>query len=156
MKTSMIRVVDECMTCNAPLEGRKDKRFCDDGCRITHHRKRNQRALRDVGKVLLRNRQLLKRFRLATQSTNPSPAELFVSMRRAGFDFNFHTHVRGTVDGELAVMCYDEGYVLECDGIRIVAQSGSALQVPSGAVAEAGMEWSDLEQLKRRVSRALG
>lgn len=149
----MIQVVSHCLTCKAPLEGRTDKRFCDDGCRVSHHRKHSQPALREVGKVLMRNRQLLRRFRLDKRLKDPTPAELFAGLRRAGFDFNFHTHVRGTLEGTLAVMCYDEGYVLELDGIRIVPPFRGVSDGWGGAVAEAGMEWSDLEQVKRRMSR---
>ena len=33
------------------------------------------------------------------------------------FDFNFHTHVQLAQDGRMVIMCYDEGYVLEGDGV---------------------------------------
>ena len=44
--------------------------------------------------------------------------------RRQGFDFNFQTHVVPLQDGRIAIMCYDEGYVLEGDGILPWKESG--------------------------------
>jgi hypothetical protein len=38
-------------------------------------------------------------------------------LRRQGFDFNYHTHVELLADGRTAVMCYEEGYVLESSGV---------------------------------------
>jgi len=101
----------------------------------------------------MKNRQLLRRFRQGERWVEPAPPELFAALRRAGFDFNYHTHVRGTLDGALAVMCYDEGYVLERDGIRIVPPLQVSAKGATGAVAESGMEWSDLEQVKQRMTR---
>ena len=100
-------------------DGRRDKRFCDDACRLRHHRKLlvPHPVLHEVDRTLQRNRSLLKRAR--TESLDMRPAEeAFRWLRKQGFDFNFHTHISTLPDGRLAVMCYEEGYVVEEAGVR--------------------------------------
>ena len=66
--------------------------------------------------MLQRNRTLLVALRKSTYAQfNPEDRAFW--LRRQGFDFNYHTHVMPLKDGRLAIMCYDEGYVLEVDGI---------------------------------------
>ena len=107
-----------CKECGDRLNGRSDKLFCDDACRVRHHRKSNSlHALkRGVDHVLQRNRTLLVALRKSTYAQFNAEDRAFW-LRRQGFDFNYHTHVMPLKDGRLAIMCYDEGYVLEGDGI---------------------------------------
>ena len=39
-------------------------------------------------------------------------------LTRRGYDFQFHTHLTTTQHGHLAIMCYDEGFVLR-DGLVV-------------------------------------
>lgn len=114
-----------CVDCSAPLtEGRTDKRFCDDACRLRHHRKTlvPHPVLHEVDRTLQRNRSLLKRARSEALDARPAD-ETFRWLRRQGFDFNFHTHLSTLPDGRLAVMCYEEGYVVEECGVRPLTPS---------------------------------
>jgi hypothetical protein len=109
-----------CTDCGAPLlAGRTDKRFCDDACRLRHHRKTltPHPVLHEVDRTLQRNRSLLKKARIEALDARPAE-EAFRWLRRQGFDFNFHTHISTLPDGRLAVMCYEEGYVVEECGVR--------------------------------------
>lgn len=109
----------QCSECHEPLRGRRDKKFCDDSCRAKHYRKQNKPCLlvKSVERVLLKNRSILKDMRkdalLETESDDQ-----FRWLRKKGFDFNFHTHVQNLPDGRLAIMCFEEGYVLDEQGIR--------------------------------------
>jgi|LauGreDrversion4_2_1035121.scaffolds.fasta_scaffold142284_2 hypothetical protein len=118
-----------CSDCGAHLtDGRSDKRFCDDACRLRHHRKLlvPHPVLHEVDRTLQRNRSLLKRAR--TESLDMRPAEeAFRWLRKQGFDFNFHTHISTLPDGRLAVMCYEEGYVVEEAGVRPLHPSPAPL-----------------------------
>ena len=107
-----------CKECGDRLTGRSDKLFCGDSCRVRHHRKSNSlHALkRGVDHVLQRNRSLLVDLRKSTYAQLNAEDRAFW-LRRQGFDFNFHTHVVPLQDGRMAIMCYDEGYVLVGDGI---------------------------------------
>jgi len=80
----------------------------------------------EVDEVLNHNRFLLKRLR---QEVNISvfAERSFKWLRTKGFDFNYHTHVEPLPDGRLAVMCFEEGYVLEPDGISLLPSSSTSL-----------------------------
>jgi len=117
--------VRTCSDCGTPLHaGRTDKRFCDDACRLRHHRKAlvPHPVLQEVDRTLQRNRSLLKKARNEALDARPAE-EAFRWLRRQGFDFNFHTHISTLPDGRLAVMCYEEGYVVEASGVRPISPS---------------------------------
>jgi len=108
-----------CKDCGERLKGRSDKLYCDDRCRVRYFRSNNQLHLikRGVDQILHRNRSLLIRMRenMKTFSTNSEDRAFW--LRRKGFDFNFHTHVLTLHDGRMAIMCYEEGYVLDGNGV---------------------------------------
>ena len=62
-----------------------------------------------VKRTLERNRSLLRHLRGNTQVAQEEATNWLV---RRGFDFDYHTHLYTTQDGQLVVMCYDEGYLL--------------------------------------------
>lgn len=64
----------------------------------------------------MHNRVLLRRVRDLGGIREQADAT-FRWLRRQGFDFNYHTHVELLADGRTAVMCYEEGYVLESSGV---------------------------------------
>lgn len=145
---------ETCNTCSAPLNGRADQRFCDDACRVRFHRKQASGVLQEVDRVLHNNRKLLKRLRADTSWSNSPPVECFMWLRRAGYDFNFHTHVAGLHDGRLAVMCYEEGFVLEGDGVKLLPKPIEQQPWMEVTVAEPHAVWCDLGRLmKRRAQR---
>lgn len=112
-----------CRTCGAALQGRRDKLYCDDHCRVRYHRQLGSTlALRQVDRTLMRNRQLLRQIR-DLPTIKKEAEETFCWLRRRGFDFNYHTHVEVMADGRTAVMCYEEGYVLEPGGVLALSPS---------------------------------
>lgn len=109
-----------CRTCGATLRGRRDKLFCDDVCRMSHHRSKASAGwMRTIDRVLLRNRVLLRKSRGITEVAGRAE-ETFAWLRSRGFDFNYHTHVVVLEDGRTAVMCYEEGYVVTRAGVVIL------------------------------------
>ena len=82
--------------------------------------------IRKVGVTLDKNRALLKRLR-QKDNINLLADRSFKWLRVKGFDFNYHTHIDALPDGRLAVMCYEEGYVIEVDGIMLLPSSRTAL-----------------------------
>ncbi len=109
----------QCRECHESLRGRRDKQFCDDSCRAKHHRRTNKPnpLIRHVENVLLKNRSILKELKGSVQKETSSDRH-FEWLRRHGFDFNFHTHVQSLPDGRLAIMCFEEGYVVDDEGVR--------------------------------------
>lgn len=125
----MIRIFYTCRSCGAVLKGRRDKKFCDDHCRVRHHRlNRPQRLVQRVDETLLTNRTLLRKVRSMGEVADKAEAT-FEWLRRNGFDFNFHTHVACQDDGRTVVMCYEEGYVLENMGVRVLSEPAQNLNL---------------------------
>ena len=48
---------EKCMSCDRPLAGRADKRFCDGQCRANYHNQHKRKSERMIGAV---NRQIRK------------------------------------------------------------------------------------------------
>jgi hypothetical protein len=82
--------------------------------------------IRKVGITLDKNRALLKRLR-QKDNINLLADRSFKWLRVKGFDFNYHTHIDSLPDGRLAVMCYEEGYVIEVDGIILLPSPRASL-----------------------------
>ena len=79
-----------------------------------------------VDEVLNHNRFLLKRLR-QEEKISIIAERSFKWLRTKGFDFNYHTLVEPLPEGRLAVMCFEEGYVLEPNGISLLPSSSTAL-----------------------------
>lgn len=110
-----------CLNCEKPIQGRLDKKFCDDSCRNTFN---NQQS---AGKVnLIRNvNNSLKKNRNILESLIPENEELAKTTRerltRAGFSFKYFTHTYQNKKGNSYRYCYDYGYLeLEGDWFLIV------------------------------------
>jgi len=82
--------------------------------------------LRKVGRVLDKNRGLLKELRMVSHMSN-SAEESYSWLKGNGFNFNYHTHIEALIDGRLAIMCYEEGYVLETDGVTLFPSASTTL-----------------------------
>lgn len=82
--------------------------------------------IRKVGIALDKNRALLKRLR-QKDNINLLADRSFKWLKVKGFNFNYHTHIDSLPDGRLAVMCYEEGYVIEVDGIILLPSPRTTL-----------------------------
>jgi hypothetical protein len=52
-----------CLSCEKPLKGRYDKRFCNDQCRSNFHniyKRKNERIIAAVNRQIRKNRSILK------------------------------------------------------------------------------------------------
>lgn len=84
-----------------------------------------------VKRALDRNRALLKALRTRDCQAHEGPNEW---LSRRGFDFQFHTHVTTTEKGQLAVMCFDKGYVLEEGAIVPYSPQSNLAPSPLGRI----------------------
>ena len=98
-----------CLDCNAVLNGRADKKFCDDQCRTNynnHIRTEDNSFLNEVNRVLKKNRDILK-----TNNPGGKTKVKRETLIRKGFDFNYHTHTYATQKGTTYIFCYVYGYL---------------------------------------------
>lgn len=98
-----------CLDCGHPLQGRSDKKFCDDACRSNFNNRLKSTdylLLKQINSILKRNRDILSKFN-PDQKAKVSKQKLSA----AGFDFNYHTHYYQTKNGHQYIFCYEYGYL---------------------------------------------
>ncbi|WP_231462230.1 MULTISPECIES: hypothetical protein [unclassified Pedobacter] len=98
-----------CLDCGNPVKGRADKKFCDDLCRnnYNNHLKAEDNAIvKAVNLILKRNRSILSKF-------NPDGKAKITRNKliSAGFNFNYHTSIHLTHNGNTYIFCYEFGYL---------------------------------------------
>ena len=98
-----------CDYCGEVLRGRLDKRFCNAECRNgfhNHHAAREDAFMRQVNKILRKNRRILREL-------NPEgKATVHVDrLQDRGFSFNHFTHTHQTKEGKVYTFCYEYGYL---------------------------------------------
>lgn len=97
-----------CLYCGAPMQGRSDKKFCDDGCRNLYHNRRNRLqhgAIRHINRILARNYRLLKALAELPQKEF-TREELLLK----GFNFEYFTSFDRSGSKICRYWVYDTGY----------------------------------------------
>jgi hypothetical protein len=96
-----------CKECQRPLQGRSDKKFCDDYCRVSYHSKSNRdnlEVVRQINKILKKNRQILQE---CLQKYGNSIPRKYLEWN--SFKFQFYTHLMTYSKKETIKYCYDLG-----------------------------------------------
>ncbi len=110
-----------CLHCGKPVQGRVDKKFCDDSCRNTYNNQQNAESvnlIRNINHTLKKNRNILESIIPKGEDLSKTTRE---RLNRLGFNFKFFTHVYQNKKGNLYHYCYDFGYLeLEGDWFLIV------------------------------------
>ena len=126
--------VRECDYCGEVLRGRADKRFCNAECRNgfhNHHAAIEDAFMREVNKVLRRNRRILSA--LTPDGKNYATR---TRLEDRGFSFKYFTHLSPSRDGQQYTWIYEHGYleirpnyfmlVVRNDDFRASRRAGSA------------------------------
>lgn len=113
-------ITRNCLACNKTLQGRADKKFCNDYCRNAYNNQlkvSSTGTVRKINHCLLKNRRILETF-LATEEMSKTTKEKLVHM---GFQFKYLTHTYTNKKGNVYFFCYEFGYLpLENDWYLIV------------------------------------
>ena len=100
-----------CQSCGQILQGRTDKKFCDDGCRNNFNNQQNSvqnKEIRIINRVLKRNRAIL----LALLSVGKKPKKVHREyLLLEGFNFRYMTHQEAGPAGQSYQICYDVGLI---------------------------------------------
>lgn len=114
-------VTRTCLTCDKPLKGRSDKKFCDDFCRNTFNNQlkaADNSYFREINNVLRRNRRVLESLLPAGEKTIRVSRE---QLLQHGFHFTYNTHQVLSAKGYRYLFCYDYGYLtVDEDWVQIV------------------------------------
>lgn len=113
----------KCLSCEKPIWGRIDKKFCDDQCRSDFNNKRNASSndyMRKVNQILKKNRRILEKL-------NNKEKAMYNKERllTEGYNFNYFTNVYKTKEGKVYYYCYEQGFLpLENDWYLLVVKTG--------------------------------
>lgn len=108
-----------CLDCGNPIQGRADKKFCNDLCRNNYNNQLNSNSyniIRNVNNVLKRNRRIM-------EELNPGgkTRTTMAKMVAKGFNAKFMTNKLDTQNGKTYIFCYEYGYLpLDNDEVLLV------------------------------------
>lgn len=130
------RAPRHCDYCGDAIRGRADKRFCNSECRNgyhNHHASIDDAFLREVNKVLRRNRRILAR--LSPDGKNYATR---TRLEDLGFSFKYFTHVSPSREGQQYHWVYECGYLeIRHNYFMLVRRDGQRRDAPSpSATAE--------------------
>ena len=106
---SLEKPTRKCLYCQEEIEGRDDKKFCDDYCRTTFNYikyKEKPSFYMKINKQLQLNRKLLSYFNKGGKAIVQK--ELLVDK---GFDPHFFTHYWKNSYGEVYLFCYEHAFL---------------------------------------------
>jgi hypothetical protein len=102
--------VKTCASCGKKLQGRADKKFCNDYCRNAYNnnlKSGNSLLVRNINNALLKNRRVLEMILGNEEMTKTTKAKLL----EKGFQFKFITHNYTNKKGNVYFFCYEYGYL---------------------------------------------
>ncbi|WP_035805360.1 DUF2116 family Zn-ribbon domain-containing protein [Lunatimonas lonarensis] len=112
-----------CLSCGKAIQGRIDKKFCDDYCRNAFNNQRtasNSKVIRNINNALKKNRNILAALLGDRDDTIKTTKQKLIE---EGFQFKYLTHTYTNKKGNIYGYCYDHGYLkLDNDWFLIVRQ----------------------------------
>lgn len=99
-----------CQTCGEELQGRSDKKFCDDHCRTTFNNqfKIEPEVVKEINQHLKKNRKILEE--LVPEDTGKIKVT-YQKLVDKGYNFMYHTHQYKTKIGNLYTFVYDYAWM---------------------------------------------
>ena len=120
--------VRKCLYCDKNLNGRADKKFCNDYCRNAFNnqlKSANSPIVRNINNALIKNRRILEAM-LGEEKMVKQPKEKLLNQ---GFNFKYFTHHYTNQKGNVYVFCYEYGYLpLEHEWFLIVKRKEENIQ----------------------------
>jgi hypothetical protein len=110
-----------CLECEKTINGRSDKKFCNDGCRNSFNNRQNTASnqyVRNVNSLLRKNRKILQNLMPDNGKTSISEKTLKV----LGFNFEYFTHIYETKNGNTYKFCYEFGYLNIDKGVLMLVK----------------------------------
>jgi hypothetical protein len=98
-----------CQWCGEELQGRSDKKYCDDHCRSAGNKRKQaarEYSYRSIDRQLKTNRKILKYFNQAGKSIVRAQV-----LQEKGFDPRFFTHYWKSQKGQIYLFCYEFGFL---------------------------------------------
>jgi hypothetical protein len=110
-----------CLSCNKPVKGRTDKKYCDDYCRNNYNNQLkadSSNLVRNINNALGKNRRIMEGLFVTGEEMAKATKD---KLLQKGFQFKYITHLYTNKKGNNYFFCYDLGYLpLENDWYLIV------------------------------------
>ena len=110
-----------CLSCDKPVKGRTDKKFCDDYCRNNYNnqlKSNSTNLIRNINNALGKNRRILESLIPDSEDITKTTKDRLL---QKGFQFKYITHTYKNKKGNVYFFCYDLGYLpLENDWYLLV------------------------------------
>jgi predicted nucleic acid-binding Zn ribbon protein len=116
-----------CLHCKGVINGRSDKKFCDDHCRNSYNNQRmrnKNNRMRNVNNILRRNRNILQKLTPGKTQKNTLKKE---SVLIHGFLFKYFTHLEEKNNGKIYFV-YDYGYRFDGEENLIVMKEEAGMK----------------------------
>ncbi len=100
-----------CLSCEKPVKGRSDKKFCDDYCRAAYNndlKSASNNLVRNVNNALGKNRRILESLLPQGDATAKTNHDKLIEK---GFQFKYHTSIYKAKNGNTYFYCYEYGYL---------------------------------------------
>ena len=112
--------IKNCLACDKKLQGRVDKKFCNDYCRNNYNnslKSVNSNIVRNINNMLQKNRRILEGVLGADGMVKVTKEKL----TQQGFNFKYITHTYTNKKGNIYFFNYEYGYLpLEGDWFLVV------------------------------------
>ena len=111
----------ECLACGKKLQGRTDKKFCNDYCRNSYNNQLKSSTqstrVRNINNALIKNRRILEGMLGDEKMVKVNKNKL----QEHAFSFKYITHLYTNQKGNTYFFCYEYGYLpLDNDWYLIV------------------------------------
>ena len=100
-----------CLSCEKPVKGRSDKKFCDDYCRAAYNndlKSASNNLVRNVNNALGKNRRILESLLPQGDATAKTNHDKLIEK---GFQFKYHTSMYKAKNSNTYFYCYEYGYL---------------------------------------------
>ena len=109
-----------CLECGDAIQGRADKKFCDDQCRSNFNNKSNTQEVQEmriINSIIKKNRKILVSVIAKEENIKITKEKLYDK----GFNFRYFTHTYTNQKGFIYRLCYDHAYLpLENDLVMVM------------------------------------
>ena len=110
----------KCLACDKTLQGRADKKFCNDYCRNAYNnvlKSVNNPVIKTINNTLTKNRRILQSVLGEEEMSKTNKEKLL----QKGYNFKYITHTYTNKKGNIYFFCYEYGYLpLDNDWYLIV------------------------------------
>lgn len=111
-----------CLTCNKPVKGRTDKKFCNDYCRNNFNNQIKATAnnlVRNINNALAKNRRILESLIESGEEMAKVSKDILLQQ---GFQFKYNTHSHTTKKGSIYFFSYDHGYLCLDNNVCLIVK----------------------------------